>query len=92
MAVVSITITWDESPNPKTQVERSTRVRGTTTFPVVTRSARRATRLCGSDSLAIGKAIAHRSDRRAAKAALRSGTYERYETNFTPILTAWEVA
>jgi len=93
MALMSITITWDESPStPEPQVERSARVRGTTTFPVVTRSARRATRLCGSDSLGIGKAIAHRSDRRAARAALQAGTYERYEANFTPLLTSWEVA
>ena len=98
MALVSITITWGESPPTPDyindgSVERSARARSTTTLPVVTRSARRATRFVNtSTSLSIDKAIAHRSDRRAARAALQSGTYERYETNFTPLLTAWEVA
>jgi hypothetical protein len=91
MALMSITITWDDSPTTKPQVERSPRARGTTTLPVVTRSARKATRICATD-LGIGKAIAHRADRRASKAALQSGTYERYEANFTPLLTSWEVA
>ncbi len=61
--------------------------------PLVTKDARRATRhVTGSTSLSEEKAQAHRADRRAAKAALRAGKYDRYLQHRTPTLTAWEVS